>query len=528
MTVRHGEFKPEGLVVAVLGFVITRFAVAESMNVDAALPFLIAALLPLVAGFGLSVFGVALTIGTFPRTYVRTVTLWTLAGTSAMTIVLVLTASEMFLTEGMTTTPFESTVLVANVLLGGAVGGALTGDRTAANRRSRDEIARQADRAVLINRILRHEVLNAAAIVQGYADLLSRSSDDDSVAAVKEAGERIETTVEEVGTIADDSATELGPIDVSAVATQEADRYDGRVTATVEANTHALVDHRIRIVVRELLANAVEHGAGDVDGGDAGDADGGGGSNADAGDGGDVDAGDDGDADDAVTIAVTAEERTVTVRVADDGPGMADRHRELLETGSLPEYDDPTSGFGLQTVRLLVERYDGAVTVDTDGGTTVTVSLPRIDPDGEPLSALGVERSALLRAAGVALVAGVVMGVFMQVTAGLLPVIGALYGVQSELVGWISHLFHSIVFGLLFVAGTTRPTFRAFGGVLGLTLLGSLWGAVLWLIAAGFIMPLWLIAVGEPAILPNLTSPGLVSHLLWGAVLGGLYAVLTR
>lgn len=502
MTVRNGEFKPEGLVVAVLGFVITRFAVAESMNVDAALPFLIAALLPLVAGFGLSVFGVALTIGTFQRTYVRTVVLWTLAGTTAMTIVLVLTASEMFLTEGMTATPFESTVLVANVLLGGAVGGALTGDRTAANRRSRDEIARQADRAVLINRILRHEVLNAAAIVQGYADLLSRSSDEDSVAAVKEAGERIETTVEEVGTIADDSATELGPIDVGAVATQEADRYDGRVTATVEADTYALVDHRVRIVVRELLANAVEHGISDADTG--------------------------GDTDDPVTIAVTAEERTVTVRVADDGPGMADRHRELLETGALPEYDDPTSGFGLQTVRLLVERYDGSVTVDTDDGTTVTVSLPRIDPDGEPLSALGVERSDLFCAAGAALVAGVVMGIFMQVTAGLLPVIGALYGVQSELVGWISHLFHSIVFGLLFVAGTTRPTFRAFDGVLGLTLLGSLWGAVLWLIAAGFIMPLWLLAVGEPAILPNLTPPGLVSHLLWGAVLGGLYATLTR
>jgi hypothetical protein len=66
----------------------------------------------------------------------------------------------------------------------------------------------------------------------------------------------------------------------------------------------------------------------------------------------------------------------------------------------------------------------------------------------------------------------------------LLPVIGSLYGVGSPLAGWVSHLFHSVVFGLLY--------------------------------AAGVVMPLWLQFVGIEATVPNTTLPGIVSHIVWG------------
>jgi len=51
-------------------------------------------------------------------------------------------------------------------------------------------------------------------------------------------------------------------------------------------------------------------------------------------------------------------------------------------------------------------------------------------------------------------------------------------------------------------------------------LAGLGWGATLWLVAAGMVMPLWLQVVGVPAPFPNLSPPGLGSHLVWGGVLG--------
>lgn len=87
------------------------------------------------------------------------------------------------------------------------------------------------------------------------------------------------------------------------------------------------------------------------------------------------------------------------------------------------------------------------------------------------------------------------MGWVYWIANGGLPVIGALYGVETAAIGWITHLFHSIVFALLFVA-------------------------------AGLFMPVWLRAVGIPATLPNLPSIGLVGHGIWGITLGLGYVLL--
>ncbi|APW98519.1 histidine kinase [Halobiforma lacisalsi AJ5] len=41
-------------------------------------------------------------------------------------------------------------------------------------------------------------------------------------------------------------------------------------------------------------------------------------------------------------------------------------------------------------------------------------------------------------------------------------------------------------------------------------------------------MPVWLSLVGLEAPLPNLSRAGLVSHVLWGTVLGGFYEGVSR
>ncbi|SFC62698.1 Signal transduction histidine kinase [Halobiforma haloterrestris] len=501
MPLRSGEIRLEGLLVALLGFGLTRLVVAETLRTETAVPFLVVGTVPLVVGLGLAVFGVVLAVGAFRRSYVRTVAGWTVLGTAAMTVVLGLTAAEAALRGDPVVIVSENSVLVANVLLGGAVGGALTGDRSAANRHRRREVERQVDQAVLINRVLRHEVLNSATIVRGYSELLPQRSDDDSVDAIREAADRIEATIEEIGEFADPSVSDLGAVDIEEVVRAElAGR--GLPAETDLESVRVVADERLGIVVGELLENAFVHGTKT----DAGETDG----------------------NPPVRVAIDASESVVHLRVIDDGPGLPARPRGLLEEGTLPEYDDPSSGFGLQQVRLLVERYEGTVSVEVDDGTTVTVSLPRATPVGEPTSPLEVGRRDLFVAGIASIVAGVTMGLYLDVVQGLLPVIGALYGVENPTVGWVTHLFHSLVFGLLFAAGMVRPTFRSHDGVGKRIALGAGWGVVLWLVAAGFVMPVWLSLVGLEAPLPNLSRAGLVSHVLWGTVLGGFYGVVSR
>lgn len=495
MVTRREGIAAEGILLALLGFAISRFVVAESLQIDGAVSFLAVGLIPLMLGLGLSVSGVILAVGTFRRPYVRMVTLWSLAGTTAMVFVLLLTAADMGLRGETMGVSFGSGVFVANVLLGGMIGGAITGDRVTANRRSRKEIARQADRSTMINRILRHHVLNKATIVQGYASLLEERHDQRAVEAIQNSTDKIESTIEEVGDIADDSVTDLGRVDLSAVVEETADKYEpGAVNTAMPAEVMVYADNRLSTVVEELVDNAIEHGT----------------------------------ADDAwfrrITVDVTVNESTVSLQVEDDGPGVPDRDRKLLESAQIAEYDDPMSGFGLQTVRLLVEHYDGDISVTVDDGTTVTVTLLGATESGDPVSPYGVCWENVLVASGVAVVAATAMGLYFQESTGLLPVIGALYEVESPVVGWVSHQFHSIVFGLLFAAGINQPRFSEYETLKKYVLLGVGWGLFLGVFAAGFVMPAWLSLTGfEELSFPYFSIPGVIGHVIWGSVLGGLY-----
>ncbi|WP_321111871.1 hypothetical protein [Halorussus salinisoli] len=125
------------------------------------------------------------------------------------------------------------------------------------------------------------------------------------------------------------------------------------------------------------------------------------------------------------------------------------------------------------------------------------------------------------------LAGGLVFGVLLQ-TMGMMPAIASLYGMESVVVGWTAHLFHSVVFALVFAAAVVRTDYR--DAELGpITALGAGYGVVLWFVAAAIAMPLWMGALGmdAPAI-PNLDASSLVGHVLYGVVLGAVFAVARR
>lgn len=488
-----------GVAVALVGFGITRFVVAGTVQSQAMLPFAIA-VVPLVVGLAVTIYGVILAIGDLSVAYVNTVVRWTLLGVSAMAAVLGLTAlgapgnvdSGLAMLQG-------SQLLVSNTLLGGAVGGALTGDRAGRNRQHRNEIELQAELALIANGLLRHEVLNATAIIDGYASLFDEDSPRTSdVVAIRNATDRIETTVADVGEVgrarADDS---LGGIAIGAVLEEETDALEEHYPAatftctTPETDVQVLADQRLRLLVRKLLETVAARNE-----------------------------------EMSAAVAVTAEPYSVSLSVTSDSGAAADIDATTE--------DDPAVGFDRRIVELLSDYYGGhleirSADVPADDSVPAVLTLPRATGEQTAGGRFGVAAPGLGAAIGAGVVAGVVMGVLSDALTGLLPVIGSLYGVPDPIVGWITHLFHSVVFALLFAGGYTHlREGHPNGTVLTGGLFGAGWGVVLWLVAAGLIMPIWLRLVGATAALPNLTSVGLFTHVVWGVVLGAGYVFFRR
>lgn len=108
--------------------------------------------------------------------------------------------------------------------------------------------------------------------------------------------------------------------------------------------------------------------------------------------------------------------------------------------------------------------------------------------------------------------------------------IPSMYGLappRNGLAGWAVHVGHGAVLGVVFAGlvsvaglrgGSTGPQIAA----------GVVYGALVWVVLAAFIMPIWLSAVGSPANppLPNFNVGSLVGHLVYGLLLGGVYAAL--
>ena len=494
-------FRLGGVAVAGIGFGVTRLFVVEAVRTETTFAFLFAGLLPLMLGLGVTAYGVGLAVGSFSRTYVATVARWCLLGTGAMLGVLAITSFGTMLDGGPRSVLSASPLLAANVLLAGTVGGIVLGTRSARAARQQGHIQRQANRALLLDRLLRHEVINAVTIIRGNARLLSDNAPaTGAVETIERASERIATTIEDVGTLVDEPDTDRG-VDVAATLTAEIETARSAFPETEMGfdgptqGVDAAADERLRLVYRELLENAGEHPE-----------------------------------TDRVAVDLRATNYEVVVTVADDGPGLSTNQRELLQSGVFPEYDDPSAGFGLQVVRLLVHEYDGSIAV-TDGfdgeGTAIKITLPRVDVDRGLPDAIGVSLVNLHWGTATGLLAGVAMAVFWVLAADILPVIGSLYGVQSPTIGLVTHLFHSVIFAFVFVGATATPAVEPYvDGPLQSGLAGLVWGTLLWLVAAGVIMPVWLQGLGVMATLPNLPPLGFVSHALWGSVLGASYAVL--
>lgn len=130
-------------------------------------------------------------------------------------------------------------------------------------------------------------------------------------------------------------------------------------------------------------------------------------------------------------------------------------------------------------------------------------------------------KAGVIGGLGGGLVFGILMSMMMpDIIGGAIP---GMYGFEGGLAGWTIHMAHSAVLGVVF-AGFARAA-PQYTNTLGA---GLVYGIVLWAILGAIVMPLWVGAVlpATPPV-PNVHPMSLVGHVVYGGLLGVLYAAFT-
>lgn len=240
-------------------------------------------------------------------------------------------------------------------------------ERELERTRHEAELTRQTNLATVLNRVLRHNLRNELCVIRGYTRLMAEELDDhrsgevalrniDELISLSETARELD---EIVAADTDREPTELTAV-VERVAATVSRRYpEATVSVDADLDLTAPIFPSFERVIGELIENAAKHG---------------------------------GEAP-TVEVAVGATPDEATVRVADDGPGLAAEETAVLETGA----ETPLvhgSGLGLWLVHWVVSTHDGSVSVDTgDGGTTMSASIPRHVAAAEGQQVMSIARA---------------------------------------------------------------------------------------------------------------------------------------
>jgi PAS domain S-box-containing protein len=211
----------------------------------------------------------------------------------------------------------------------------------------------------LLNRILRHDIRNDMTVVLAVLDLLGEHvADEEGADLVEEVGERAQHVVDLTATLRDlmtvvlDETEHLQPVPIAGVLEDELADVDAAFPRAITRIDGDLPDVPVRAnemlhsVFRNLLKNAVQHNDQDLP---------------------------------EVVVSASATEDAVTVRVADNGPGIPDDRKKKVFGRDEKGLESSGTGVGLFLVDRLVDEFDGSVHVEDNdpSGAVFVVELPR-------------------------------------------------------------------------------------------------------------------------------------------------------
>ena len=224
------------------------------------------------------------------------------------------------------------------------------------------QLETQRDNLEVLNQVVRHDIRNDMTVVRGRATLLEDHIDErgrDDLQALQDA---TENAIELTKTARDLSETMLSTAEDS-----EPTSLDQHLRTPIEnarskfENAVVTIENRIpdvtvrgndllEAVFRNLIQNGIVHNDQDMP---------------------------------TVHVSTTLDAETVTVTIADNGPGIPDDQKEQIFGKGEKGLDSPGAGIGLYLVQTLVDRYGGSVWVEDNDprGSVFVVELPIAERD---------------------------------------------------------------------------------------------------------------------------------------------------
>jgi len=216
----------------------------------------------------------------------------------------------------------------------------------------------QRDSLKLLNQVVRHDIRNQLMVVESYTELLEELLSDDQsrtyAQTVKGAARQardITETAKDVTDVLLRVDADRSPMSLRTELTGQIEsvRSDqDRAAISVDGSipdVTVLADDLLEAVFRNLLTNAVVHNDKEVA---------------------------------EVSVAAGVSEGTVRVSIADNGPGIADDHKEQIFQEGEKGLESGGTGVGLYLVKTLVDKYGGDVWVEDNEptGCVFVVELP--------------------------------------------------------------------------------------------------------------------------------------------------------
>jgi PAS domain S-box-containing protein len=211
----------------------------------------------------------------------------------------------------------------------------------------------------MLNRIVRHDIRNDLSVLLGWADVLEEYVDDEGTEYLDKMRNSGEHVVELTKIARDYVETVVADEDLTVEPTPIADVLETELALREESHPNAefvvdgsLPDVEVAAnevlgsVFRNLLNNAVQHNDAETP---------------------------------VVEVSCEVRDDDVTVRIADNGPGIPDERKERIFGKGEKGLDSPGTGIGLYLVHTLVSQYGGEVRVeDADPtGSVFVVRLPK-------------------------------------------------------------------------------------------------------------------------------------------------------
>jgi signal transduction histidine kinase len=277
------------------------------------------------------------------------VTIWLFAGLIAA---LALTFWPIFYQRIVGVT-IEDPVFILLVSSGlGANAGIVAGISQVRSERQFQRVEHARDSLEFLNRLLRHNVLNAISIIQGNAELLVERADCEETTerarTIQRQSQQIDTLIQNTKILVHRIEGEFEPesVDLIAVLAEQLDvaretHEEAVIESTLPSGVTVRADPLISAIVENLVTNAIDHNDQETP---------------------------------KVVVTLETRDDAAVLRIADNGPSVQGKDREELVSPG--QHGD--QGLGLYLVDTLVTQYDGSLSFDDNEprGTVVTVELP--------------------------------------------------------------------------------------------------------------------------------------------------------